>query len=257
MAPIRSIVGRVSAQFGTQSVTVYPFIDGQIGIEMRLSDQSWRALGRFARQLHRTVIPAELANAIPSETYRPPEIETIPRIDAAVVERIDRDGPGRRVVEVWRNHRVAILALAERALALGDALRRRALPLVPCHADMHTGNLIIDLDERLWVIDWDEVVMAPKERDLMFAVGGGISTKLVSPNATARFLEGYGDVEIDREALAYYRHAWAVQDVGGYAWRVLLDASATIAQRDDAAEILVGLFKPDEIVDLATRSLAT
>jgi spectinomycin phosphotransferase len=97
-------------------------------------------------------------------------------------------------------------------------------------------------------------VLASKERDLMFSVGGGISTKLVDPNATARFLEGYGDVEIDDAALAYYRHAWAIQDVGGYAWRVLLDASATEIQREDAARILFGLFEPGEIVDLAARS---
>jgi len=119
---------------------------------------------------------------------------------------------------------------------------------------MHTGNLIVDADGQVWIIDWDEVVLAPKERDLMFSVGGGISVELVDPNATARFLEGYGDVEIDSQALGYYRHAWAVQDVGGYAWRVLLDQSATEAQRHDAADILVGLFRPGEIVDLAARS---
>jgi spectinomycin phosphotransferase len=257
VAPIRSIDGRVSARFGTRSLTVYPFIDGRIGIEMQMSDSSWRELGRIARRLHETVLPAELADVIPRETCRPPEIDTIPRLDAAVAESIARDGPGHRVVELWRDHRYEILALAERARGLGDALRRRALPLVTCHADMHTGNLIVDRDERLWLIDWDEVVLAPKERDLMFAVGGGISTELVSPNATARFLEGYGEVEIDREALAYYRHAWAVQDIGGYAWRVLLDSSATHAQRHEAAEILAGLFMPGEIVDLAARSITT
>jgi spectinomycin phosphotransferase len=116
---------------------------------------------------------------------------------------------------------------------------------------MHTGNLIVDDASAVWVFDWDEVVLAPKERDLMFSVGGGISEELVSPDATARFLEGYGPVEIDEQALAYYRHAWAVQDVGGYAWRVLLDQSATEPQRQDAADILIGLFKPGEIVDLA------
>jgi spectinomycin phosphotransferase len=157
-------------------------------------------------------------------------------------------------VETWRAHRDEILELARQATARGVALRRRALPAVLCHADMHTGNLIVDPEERVWVIDWDEVVIAPRHSDLMFVVGGGISTQLVSPNATERFLEGYGEVDIDLEALAYYRHAWAVQDVGGYAWRVLLDGAATDTQRVDAAQILVGLFRPGEIVDLAARS---
>jgi spectinomycin phosphotransferase len=120
---------------------------------------------------------------------------------------------------------------------------------------MHTGNLILDAEDRPWIIDWDEVVLAPRERDLMFSVGGGISTSMVTPENTAWFLEGYGPVDIDADALSYYRHAWAVQDVGGYAWRVLLDATATPTQRDEAAEILVGLFRPGEIVDLAEKPI--
>jgi spectinomycin phosphotransferase len=264
VAPIRSLAGGVSAQSGDISLTVYPFIEGRGGIEMALSDDSWRALGRFARGLHDTVLPPELADAVRRESYRPPEIDTIPLVDEAAREAASEgadsnrrvDPAAVRVIELWRSHREQILALAKRAAALGDALRLRSLPEVPCHADMHTGNVIIDHADALWLIDWDELVLAPKERDLMFAVGGGISTELVSPNATRRFLEGYGPVEIDEEALAYYRHAWAVQDVGGYAWRVLLDESATEAQRDDAAEILVGLFKPGEIVELAAQSVA-
>jgi spectinomycin phosphotransferase len=155
---------------------------------------------------------------------------------------------------LWRNHREEILALARRAEDLGEAVRGRSLPLVTCHADMHTGNVIVGDNGALWVIDWDELVLAPKERDLMFAIGGGISTELVDPNATDRFLEGYGDVEVDEQALAYYRHAWAIQDVGGYSWRVILDTSASEEQRDAAARILVGLFRPGEIVELARRS---
>jgi len=254
VAPIRTRAGTLSARSGRISLAVYPFIAGRLGIEMPMTDESWRALGRFARALHETDLPADLAAAIPRETYRPPEIETIPRVDAAVAAWRTGQAASRRVVETWRAHRDEILELARQARARGEALRRRALPAVLCHADMHTGNLIVDPDERVWVIDCDEVVMAPRQRDLMFVVGGGISTELVSPNATERFLEGYGDVDIDLEALSYYRHAWAVQDVGGYAWRVLLDDAATDTQRDDAAEILMGLFKPGEIVDLAARS---
>jgi spectinomycin phosphotransferase len=257
VAPIRTLAGAASDESERFSLTVYPYIDGQIGIEMQLSDASWRALGRFARRLHETVLPEDLASILRRESYEPPDFQRVPIVDAAVVAWTAGDAVSRRVVELWREQRDEILALAARATALGDALRTRALPLVTCHADLHTGNLIVDADERVWVIDWDEVVLAPRERDLMFAVGGGIATSLVSERATARFLEGYGDVQLDDQALSYYRHAWAVQDVGGYAWRVLLDDSATLPQREDAAEILVGLFRPGEIVDLARRAATT
>lgn len=255
VAPIRSVDDAVSVQAGDVSISVYPFVEGQGGIDTELSDASWRALGVSARRLHATALPPELARRVPRETYRPPEIERIRLADAAVHDAPRRDAVARDVAELWRSHREEILTLAIRAETLGETLRERALPLVTCHADMHTGNVIVDPDGRIWIIDWDDVVLAPKERDLMFVIGGGISTNLVDPNATERFLEGYGTADADELALAYYRHSWAVQDVGGYAWRVLLDGSATDDQRQDAARILIGLFRPGEIVDLAARSV--
>jgi spectinomycin phosphotransferase len=43
---------------------------------------------------------------------------------------------------------------------------------VLCHADLHTWNVLVDGDGRLWLVDWDEAILAPRERDLMFLVGG-------------------------------------------------------------------------------------
>jgi spectinomycin phosphotransferase len=256
VAPIRTLAGDVAARAGQLSVTVYPFIHGRGGIDVALSDASWRKLGRLAQRLHETTLPGPLAELVPVETYRPAEVALIAEVDAALDAASRRDQLARTVTDLWRTRREQILALTARTEALGDALRRRSLPLVTCHADMHAGNVIVDRRARLWLIDWDEIVRAPKERDLMFTVNGGISTDLVDSNATARFLEGYGHCTIDEEALAYYRHAWAVQDVGGYAWRILVDGSATDDVRDTAARVLVGLFRPGQIVDLAERSIA-
>jgi spectinomycin phosphotransferase len=103
------------------------------------------------------------------------------------------------------------------------------------------------------VVDWDEVIRAPKERDLMFLVGG-IDARLIEPHETEWFFEGYGDVAVDPLALSYYRHAWAVQDVGGYGERVFLTFDIGEESRSHAARILLGLFDPGGIVELALAS---
>lgn len=43
-----------------------------------------------------------------------------------------------------------------------------ALDFVLCHADFHDANLLIDPTGRLFIVDWDEIILAPKERDLVF-----------------------------------------------------------------------------------------
>ncbi len=41
------------------------------------------------------------------------------------------------------------------------------------------------------MIDWDEALLAPKERDLMFIVNGTIGASVVRAEEEARFFRGY------------------------------------------------------------------
>ena len=112
-------------------------------------------------------------------------------------------------------------------------------------------NVLVEGAGRLWIADWDEAVLAPRERDLMFVVGAGIGHGLVGPAEEASFLEGYGQVTADPALLAYYRCAWAVQDIAAYGEQALLSPTAGEATRRAAVEGFEDLFAPGNIVDLA------
>ncbi len=146
-----------------------------------------------------------------------------------------------------------IRALVERADELANQLREKPSSLVLCHADLHTWNILLDAGERLWLVDWDETILALKERDLMFVIGG-IGRGLVSPRETACFLRGYGEAEIDPQALTYYRYAWAVQDMGAYGEQVFFSPGLGEASRRDGLEGFKSLFAPGNIVDIALGS---
>jgi spectinomycin phosphotransferase len=191
-----------------------------------------------------------VAGLLERETYRPAEIHLVRRIDTSFEERTLSTEPARELAARWRTHRDTILTLADRTEELGRQLARRGLPLVLCHADLHTWNVLIDAAGELWVVDWDGAALAPKERDLMFVVGG-ISAQLVTPQTTEAFFEGYGETTADALALAYYRHAWAIQDIGSYAERALSGYEPV-----EAARIFAGLFEPGEIVAIALGSLS-
>jgi len=122
-----------------------------------------------------------------------------------------------------------------------------------CHADIHTANVLLDDDGRVWFVDWDEATLAPRERDLMFVVGG-ISATLVGPQEEAHFFAGYGPTAIDPLALAYYRYAWAVADIGAFGEEILFRPDLGAASRRVTLDLLMGLFKPGEIVALAHAS---
>ena len=248
VAPLRSRTGSLTVHEGEHSLTVYPLVGGLTGREVGLNERHWRALGSFLKGLHATSLPAELDKRVASETYRPAELDLLPRIDEAVSSR-----EADELVVFWNARREEIFALAARTEQLGRALKELALPFVLCHADLHTNNVMIGNDGDLWVVDWDEPAHAPKERDLMFVVGG-IHTSFVEPRETAWFLEGYGDSTTDPLALAYYRHAWAVQDIGSYGKQVFLD-SALDERRPDAYRRFKSLFGAGSIVEIARASV--
>jgi spectinomycin phosphotransferase len=253
VAPVRSTTQSLSVREGRFALTVYPFIEGSTGVDAGLSEQHWRALGCLVRQLHTSPLPSHLMEVLATEAYRPTEVELVRRVDRAVSAVTFADPSAREVAAFWKSHRRKIETLVERTEELGPQVEELSLPLVLCHADLHTWNVMIDRDGELWLVDWDEVIQAPKERDLMFFIDG-IGADLIKPHETEWFFEGYGEVAVDPLALSYYRYAWAVQDVGGYGERVFLTPDIGEENRSHAARILLGLFDPDGTVELAFAS---
>jgi hypothetical protein len=64
------------------------------------------------------------------------------------------------------------------------------------------------------------------------------------------FLRGYAPIEVDPLRLAYYHSDWAIQDLVGYAERVLVTDFGP-ASRAEALRIFMSIFDPGGEVDVA------
>lgn len=250
VAPVPTRSGALWAQAGAWSLVLYPFVSGQSGMEAGLNEGQWEAYGATLRQVHAFPAPSELAALLHRETYAPRDGDLLRRVDVALQGDLPDEPYLRELAVFWQERRAEILGLLERAEALGNALRRKGLPLVVCHADVHTGNVLRGEDDAIWLVDWDEVMLALKERDLMFVIGG-IGAGLVTPEQQARCLRGYRLTAVDNEALTYYRYAWAVADIAAFGAEALLRPDLGVATRAAAVTWLQKLFAPGNIVDIA------
>ena len=253
VAPLASLAGTLWTALADYALILYPFIAGVAGMEHGLSDQQWIDYGAILRQIHATVVTPDLARRMKREGFAPASAGTVREVDAHIAEQTFDDSISRELGSVWRARRAQIRALLERAENLGQRLAQTALPFVLCHADIHTNNVLLDTKQQVWIVDWDETVLAPKERDLMF-VAGGISAKLVGPREEELFFRGYGPTAIDPLALAYYRYAWAVNDIGEYAAQVFFRPDLGAETRRAGVEGFMSLFRPGEIVAIALGS---
>jgi spectinomycin phosphotransferase len=176
-------------------------------------------------------------------------------VDAHPRGAASHDELTERLVEAWTTHRAEIEWLVRRSEALARRIRDRAanalpLPSVPCHADLHVGNVLVSPDGSISVVDWDEVTLAPPERDLMFVRGSAIAGRVRDSEATA-FESGYGSSETNPLLIAWYRVDWAIQDLADFARRVILDPELGTATRAAALALFHATFEPGGEVDTA------
>lgn len=258
VAPNRTRSGALSIAMGEFHAVTYPFVEARPAVEVGLTDDQWQAYGALVGRLHRTRLPIQIERALPHETFASPSLAGVERVDVAIDRLTARlpepDGTRGELIELWRARRATIGAIAARTRALSARLETRLEAVgpgrfAPCHGDIHTHNVLVDSVGDLRIVDWDELVLAPRERDLMFVVGSPIGLPR-GPRELARFFDGYGPVEIDPDRLAYYHADWATQDLVGYAEETLAE-TASPESRASAFAILQGIFEPGGEVDVA------
>ncbi len=115
--------------------------------------------------------------------------------------------------------------------------------------DIHGGNILINDNDELYIVDWDNPILAPKERDLMF-IGGGIDEIWKSQREEAVFYEGYGKTDINLSALTYYRYERVIEDLAAYGEQLLLTDEGG-ADREEAYRRFTVNFEPGQTIEIA------
>ena len=251
VAPMPAISGRLYALLEDYALMLYPYIQGESEWAMTLTADQWLDWGAIMRLIHGAPVPAEIMEHVPREIFAVKWLDKIESVEAALARNAFCGEVADAVARIWRVKSDVIELARRRYLSLGRRMEKRSAEFVLCHADIHTANIIIEDAGALHIVDWDETLLAPKERDLMFFIDDGRSVE-----TTEAFLAGYGHREVDLLGLAYYKYDWVIQELGDYGERVFLSGDLSgdelaLAQREFAR-----LFAPDDVIDRAHRAYA-
>ena len=250
--PIQTIDGNLTQRIGDFTLIVYPFVDGENGFCKNLTDDQWVTLGKVLKQVHEVDVPPAIKDQIRKETYSPKWREALKAIDARIDESLASDEPALKLQALMKEHKAVIHRLINRAESLCQIIQQQLPEFVLCHSDIHGGNVLIDENGLLYIVDWDEPIMAPKERDLMF-IGGGVANVWNHPREKELFYQGYGPTLINKEILSYYRHERIVQDIAEYA-QSLLFTSGGGEDRQEMVKHFMDMFEPNGVVDIAFKT---
>ncbi len=250
--PIKTTHGQSSHRIENFTLIVYPFVKGQDGFNRSLTDNEWIKLGKTLRQVHEIDVPLSIQNQIRKEIYSSNWREVVRTLYIHIEAGPIENEIALKLVAFIKKNKRAIHRLVDRAEQLGQELKGQSCKFVLCHSDIHGGNVLIDENDSIFLVDWDDPIMAPKERDLMF-IGGGVANVWNKEHEKKLFYKGYGITEVNLIALAYYRHERIVEDIAvlGQELLVTMDGGD---HRPEMYKQFVDMFEPNGVVDIAFKT---
>lgn len=243
IAPIRTQDNRLYAQMDDYSLILYPFVEGDSAWEKHLTEPQMRSWGDIMRRIHDVDISDAVAEVVPHETYISTRDALFKRVKKTLLNGNYSGKYASELATMWKEKSKEIEFAYIRYRALGDRIKRQNLQHVICHADIHKANIILDDGGRIHVVDWDEVIIAPKERDLMFFD--------VRQPADDGFFAGYQNTDVNYVAIAYYRYDWVVQEFAEWPAWVLDDPDRPEGEQEYAVSEFKQLFDPENVLDVA------
>jgi thiamine kinase-like enzyme len=217
---------------GDYSLTVYPFLQGEAlgGLDLT----PYRAeIADDLRMLHEAQLPAHLKAELPHESFD--------KFQDSARELIGRARSGgssqleRKLSRGVDQHSAEIDVVLQNAQLMSAYCRRlaRTYEFVLCHADIHPFN-IMNTPGGLVFLDWEGMMLAPHERDLMFYAS--------DMRAPSNFRRAYGaDYELNEYLVTYYVYEWVLQEFSDYIGRIF-DDHLSNAARHHALQELDRLF---------------
>lgn len=249
--PIKTSQGLLTQHIDEYTLIVYPYIENQNGFSQILTDDQWIILGKVLRKVHEFKLPATIQDQIRREDYSPKWRDIVRSLYDYIEIKPIEDHWAKKLTMFMKEHKKEIDRLLDSAELLGKKLQQESAEFVLCHADIHGGNVLIGENGSIYIVDWDQPVMAPKERDLMF-IGGGVANVWNNPHEEEFFYKGYRKTEINMPILAYYRHERIIEDIAEYAQEFLLKTAEE--DKSEMYQHFIAMFEPRGVVDIAFRT---
>ena len=247
--PIHTIDAKLFKQLDQFKIIVYPFIHAPNGFSQSLTEKQWNQLGKVIRQIHETSVPSSIQQQLRKETYSAQWREIV----RSFYSKMEFDKSDDKLTAEFKSFFNQNIDSIHQLVDSSEELSKKIQPdidnYVLCHSDIHAGNVLVVNEESIYIIDWDEPILAPKERDLMF-IGAGVGNVWNKPHEIHYFYEGYGKTNVDKTILSYYRHERIVEDIAVYG-QDLLSQTQNAQSRIESFKHFKEMFDLNDVVEMA------
>ena len=221
VAPLETADGMLSLPWQGFNVSLFPFIEGKSQWDLwkvgkDFTDTELRQTAALLATIHDATDPVDL-DCLPVAKYDLPlRNELYVVLEAAEKKMSSENKYQKQLLEALVVHRSAILQTLRRYDDLGRSASALQTSFVITHGDPTPGNLIIDAENRLHIIDWDGVSLGPVEKDLVAFTGERFDVVLESYLA-----ERQDSTALYADVFGFYIYEWTLNEIRDYGTKIL------------------------------------
>ena len=220
VAPLETQNGLLSIPWQDFQVALFPFIKGKSRWDL------WKVGEDFTdAELHQTATllaaihdctDGSASNNLAAAKYDLPLREELYVVLEAPREIPPQNQYQRELLDAIAQHRSNIFQTLERYDNLGRSAEALQTQFVITHGDPTPGNLILDTQNRLHLIDWDGICLGPPEKDLVAFTGERFEVVL------KRYLTARQDnVSLHADIFGFYIYEWTLNEIRDYGTKIL------------------------------------
>ena len=243
VAPLETQNGDLSVLWQNFQVSLFPFIEGKSRWDLwkvgkDFTDAEFAQTAALLATIHGCT-EAVAANSLTVAAYDLPLRKELHRVLEAPRQIPPQNRYQKQLLETITQHSSEILQTLERYDSLGRSALALQTPFVITHGDPTPGNLIIDAENRLHIIDWDGVCLGPPEKDLVSFTGERFEVVLESYLAERR-----NGAALHADIFGFYIYEWTLNEIRDYGTKILFKNSDT-QQNEYDWESLQDYLPPD------------
>ncbi len=221
--PIKTKNEQLIVHLDSYPSALFNFISGHNASEKTLTNEQKMAVGELLGRIHKAT---DLVGGFPlKEDFIYQNLE---RLKQNILDGekylSDTSVYKKKGGELLLSHKHKILERSDALERLGQSLREREIPFVICHGEPHLWNTMVDENGLVYLIDWDDSLLAPKEKDLMMIEDDQLK------------LQGYrntvGEFSINSDVMQYYKWEWNISEID--AWSDSIFTSTASATQNEA-----------------------
>lgn len=213
--PIPSSNGQIHLQIGDFHIALFNLISGKTAEEQKLTNGQLERLGQLLARIHQSkTIIGEYSLR---ENFEIPFKDVIVAIFNEMSKITGNSTKFENRLKFFLEpYRRRFLRELETLEELQRRVRALSLEFVNCHGEPSPGNVMSSDDGEIHLIDWDEPIFAPKEKDLLFF-----------KDHLQPVMKGYSvysqDKAINQDLIEFYGHKWNLGEIADYGSRILFE----------------------------------